>query len=137
MCTRIAIIDERPIFRIRVAHVLGAEVDVHVAAQGVSAKDALALVRDQNIDLLVLGLHEALDSLKALREKGEEVAVLVVADDPHGDLARPKPCAWVRAVYWTSRPRPRRSSRQCAPSSLAGVRSARSWRTCSSMRGYR
>jgi two-component system, NarL family, invasion response regulator UvrY len=87
MTIRIAIVDERPLFRAGVAHSLEAETSVQVVGHTDSPTGALVLVREHDIDVLVLGLHDALDSLKTLREKHEELAVLVVAQDPHGDLA--------------------------------------------------
>lgn len=87
MTIRIAIVDERPLFRAGIANSLKAETNLEVTGQGDSLSDALRIVREHRIDMLVLRLHKALDGLKDLREKQEELAVLVVAEDPHGDLA--------------------------------------------------
>lgn len=98
MTIRIAIVDERPLFRAGVVHSLEAESSLQVAGQSDAPNDAVALVREHDIDVLVLGVHDALDSLKTLREKHEELAVLVVAEDPHGDLAAQAVRAGARGV---------------------------------------
>lgn len=87
MTTRVAILDERPIFRVGAEHVLGAEVAVHVVAEFGRNTDALSLVREHGVNLLLVPVEDALNILKMLREKREEVAVLALADDPNGDLA--------------------------------------------------
>jgi two-component system, NarL family, invasion response regulator UvrY len=87
MTTRVAIFDERPIFRVGAEHVLSAEVGVHVVAESGSNMDALSLVREHGVNLLLVPVEDALNILKSLREKREDVAVLALADDPNGDLA--------------------------------------------------
>lgn len=98
MTIRIAIVDERPLFRAGVVHSLKAESSLQIAGQSDELDAAVALVREHDVDVLVLGVHDALDNLKTLREKYEDLAVLVVADDPHGDLAAQAVRAGARGV---------------------------------------
>jgi two-component system nitrate/nitrite response regulator NarL len=54
---RVVVVDDHPIFREGVASILGAEADVEIVGQGVSAEDALALTREHLPDVLILDIN--------------------------------------------------------------------------------
>jgi len=62
---RLVIIDDHPIFREGVASILGAEPDIEILGQGVSAEDAISLTRDLLPDVILLDVNMPGGGLKA------------------------------------------------------------------------
>lgn len=62
---RLGIIDDHPIFREGVASILGAEPDIEIVGQGVTAEDAIQLTRDFLPDVILLDINMPGGGLKA------------------------------------------------------------------------
>ncbi len=85
---RIAIIDDHPLFRAGVIHILSAQPDFDVVGQGSSASDALAVARSESPDLLILDVSipggglNALESIVAQCPKTKVMMLTVSVDKP-------------------------------------------------------
>lgn len=85
---RIAIIDDHPLFRAGVIHILSARPDLDVVGQGASASDAISVARNESPDLLILDVSipggglDALESIVAECPKTKVVMLTVSVDKP-------------------------------------------------------
>jgi DNA-binding NarL/FixJ family response regulator len=83
---RIALVDDHPMLREGVAHILGAEADMEIIAQGGSAADALRIARDELPDVILLDVSMPGGGIEAARRIAEtcpvvKIAMLTVAED--------------------------------------------------------
>jgi DNA-binding NarL/FixJ family response regulator len=83
---RVAIIDDHPMVREGVAHVIAAEAGFEVVAKGGTAHDAVEIVRVHNPDILVLDISIPGGGVAALQSivklgKNTKVLMLTVSDD--------------------------------------------------------
>jgi DNA-binding NarL/FixJ family response regulator len=65
---RVAIVDDHPLFRQGVAHILGTEPDLELIGEGGTAGDALRLARERRPDILLLDISLPGGGLNATRE---------------------------------------------------------------------
>lgn len=63
----VVIVDDHPLFRAGVAHMLGREADFEIVGEGSSAEEALNLVRDLLPDILILDIDMPGSGLEAAR----------------------------------------------------------------------
>jgi two-component system, NarL family, nitrate/nitrite response regulator NarL len=83
---RVAIVDDHPMVREGVAHVIAAEAGFEVVAKGGTAHDALEIVQMHNPDILVLDVSIPGGGIPALQSivklgKNSKVLMLTVSDD--------------------------------------------------------
>ncbi len=83
---RVAIVDDHPMVREGVAHVIASEAGFEVVAKGGTANDAVEIVRIQNPDILVLDVSIPGGGIAALQAiaklgKSSKVLMLTVSDD--------------------------------------------------------
>lgn len=86
----VVIVDDHPLFRDGVAHMLGREPDFAVVGEGASAAEALALVRDQLPDILMLDLDMPGSGLAAAQAVAADYPatkiVILTASEDEGNL---------------------------------------------------
>ena len=63
---RVAVVDNHPIFCEGLAHVFGRYADIQLVGQGECAKDAIRIAREQNPDVMVLGMNMSGGGLHAV-----------------------------------------------------------------------
>ena len=83
---RIAIVDDHPMVREGVAHVIGAEQDLQVVAQGATADDAVEIVKLHGPDILILDVSIPGGGIAALKtimklDENSKILMLTVSDD--------------------------------------------------------
>jgi two-component system, NarL family, nitrate/nitrite response regulator NarL len=83
---RIAIVDDHPLVREGVAHVIGAETDMEVVAQGATSHDAIEIVKTHKPEILMLDISipgGGLAALQAIMSLGHnsKILMLTVSDD--------------------------------------------------------
>lgn len=64
----VAIVDDHPLFREGVAHILSAQPDIEVVAEGESAADAIRIAAEAIPDIMLLDVSMPGDGLNAVRE---------------------------------------------------------------------
>jgi two-component system, NarL family, nitrate/nitrite response regulator NarL len=64
----VAIVDDHPLFREGVAHILSAQPDIEVVAEGESAADAIRIAAESIPDIMLLDVSMPGDGLNAVRE---------------------------------------------------------------------
>jgi two-component system nitrate/nitrite response regulator NarL len=64
----VAIVDDHPLFREGVAHILSAQPDIEVVAEGESTADALRIAAESMPDIMLLDVSMPGDGLNAVRE---------------------------------------------------------------------
>ena len=72
---RVAVIDDHPLLREGVAKTLDSEDGISVIAQGSCAEDALRIVREEDIDLMLLDISMPGDSIGAVQS--------IIAEQPN------------------------------------------------------
>lgn len=94
MCdvTRIVLVDDHPLFREGVAHILNGEADLQVVAEGDSAEGAIALLQLHRPDLLLLDLDMPGGGLAVVARAAElspetRVAILTASSDEENAIA--------------------------------------------------
>ncbi|MBX9246158.1 response regulator transcription factor [Actinotalea ferrariae] len=79
---RVAVVDDQTLVRQGIRSLLGLSPDIEVVAEGEDGDDALAVVAAGEVDVLLLDLRmprrDGIATLEALRERGDEVPVLVL-----------------------------------------------------------
>ncbi len=79
---RVAVVDDQTLVRQGIRSLLGLSPQIEVVAEGEDGDDALAVVADGQVDVLLLDLRmprrDGIATLEALRERGEDVPVLVL-----------------------------------------------------------
>ena len=79
---RVGIADDHPITRTALRGYLDDQEGIRVVAEAASGREAIDLVRTQEIDVLLLDLdmpgQSGIDALTMIKAKGEHVAVLVL-----------------------------------------------------------
>jgi DNA-binding NarL/FixJ family response regulator len=90
--TRIVLVDDHPLFREGVAHILKSEPDLQVVAEGDSAEEAITLLRQHQPDLLLLDLDMPGGGLSVVARAIEVssatlVVILTASSDEEGALA--------------------------------------------------
>ena len=87
----ILITDDHPIFREGIKVYLNSEVDFNVCCEAESGEEALKLVMDKNIDVVILDIglpgRNGLDILKDIRKFKEDLPVLVFSMYPEESYA--------------------------------------------------
>jgi DNA-binding NarL/FixJ family response regulator len=84
---RVAVVDDHPILREGVVHVLSNEPDIEVVASGGSADDALAIAQQHLPDVMVLDMNMPGGGLEGIRRLGEaypavRCIILTVREEP-------------------------------------------------------
>lgn len=74
----LVIVDDHPLFREGVIAILGAEADIEIVGQGVSAQDALQLVRDLLPDAIILDVNIPGGGLNAARTISTQFPVVKI-----------------------------------------------------------
>ena len=64
----VAIVDDHPLFREGVAHILSAQPDIEVVAEGESTADAIRIAAESMPDIMLLDVSMPGDGLNAVRE---------------------------------------------------------------------
>lgn len=75
---QVAIVDDHPLFREGVAHILGAQPDIEIVAEGESAADAVRIAAEQMPDILLLDVSMPGGGLQAVREIAAAYPVIKV-----------------------------------------------------------
>ena len=90
---RVGIADDHPITRTALRGYLDDQEDIRVVAEASSGREAIDLVRTQEIDVLLLDLdmpgQSGIDALTMIKAKAEHVAVLVLSGYPEHQYAVP------------------------------------------------
>ncbi len=90
---RVGIADDHPITRTALRGYLEEQEDFRVVAEAASGREAIDLVRTQDIDVLLLDLdmpgQSGIDALTMIKAKAEHVAVLVLSGYPEHQYAVP------------------------------------------------
>lgn len=90
---RVGIADDHPITRTALRGYLDDQDDIRVVAEASSGREAIDLVRTQEIDVLLLDLdmpgQSGIDALTMIKAKAEHVAVLVLSGYPEHQYAVP------------------------------------------------
>jgi DNA-binding NarL/FixJ family response regulator len=90
---RVGIADDHPITRTALRGYLDDQEGIRVVAEAASGREAIDLVRTQEIDVLLLDLdmpgQSGIDALTMIRAKAEHVAVLVLSGYPEHQYAVP------------------------------------------------
>ena len=80
--TRVAIIDDQTLVRQGIRSLLGLSDGIEVIAEGADGDDALIIVADNDLDVLLLDLRmpgrDGIATLEAMRDRGDTVPVLVL-----------------------------------------------------------
>jgi len=88
---RILIADDHPIFRAGLKEILGKEKEAKLIGEASNGNEALALVRKQRWDVVVLDItmpgKDGLEVLQELRRERPELPVLVLSAHPEDQLA--------------------------------------------------
>ena len=88
---RILIADDHPIFRAGLKEILGKEKETKLIGEASNGSEALALVRKQHWDVVVLDItmpgKDGLEVLQELRRERPELPVLVLSAHPEDQLA--------------------------------------------------
>ena len=88
---RILIADDHPIFRAGLKEILGKEKEAKLIGEASNGSEALALVRKQHWDVVVLDItmpgKDGLEVLQELRRERPELPVLVLSAHPEDQLA--------------------------------------------------
>ncbi|MQM30201.1 MAG: DNA-binding response regulator [Candidatus Accumulibacter phosphatis] len=83
---RIAIVDDHQIVRAGFRELLGEEIGIHIAFEAASGEDALASLKQNECDVLLLDLslpgQSGVDVLRSVRQRHPDVAVLVLSVFP-------------------------------------------------------
>lgn len=90
--TRVVLVDDHPLFREGVAHILNSEPDLQVVAEGDSAEDAITLLRKHQPDLLLLDLDMPGGGLSVVSRAAEvapatRLVVLTASSDEENAIA--------------------------------------------------
>ena len=80
--TRVAIVDDQTLVRQGIHSLLALSDEIEVIAEGANGDDALTIVADNNLDVLILDLRmprrDGIATLEAMRDRGDTVPVLVL-----------------------------------------------------------
>lgn len=85
---RVMLVDDHPLMRRGIRQLLESEVDFEVICEASNGTDAIAIARQNDVDLIVLDLNmkgmSGLDTLNGLRQDGVEsyIVILTVSDSP-------------------------------------------------------
>jgi len=86
---RLVIVDDHPIFREGVAAVLTAEPDIEIIGQGITADDAVCLVRELRPNVIILDINipgGGLNAAQIICDEFPEVKIVVLTGLPEEDL---------------------------------------------------
>lgn len=90
---RVGIAEDHPITRAALRSFLDEQDDIRVVAEAASGREAIDLVRTQQVDVLLLDLgmpgQSGIDALTMIKAKAEHVAVLVLSAYPERQYAVP------------------------------------------------
>ena len=90
---RVGIADDHPITRTALRGYLDDQEGIRVVAEAASGREAIDLVRTQEVDVLLLDLdmpgQSGIDALTMIKAKAEHVAVLVLSGYPENQYAVP------------------------------------------------
>ncbi|HAJ11449.1 MAG: response regulator transcription factor [Hydrogenophaga sp.] len=88
---RIGIVDDHAIVRTGLCQFLSEQVDLRVAAEGCTGKDALEIARQGDIDVLLMDLsmpdQNGVDALAAIRARYPDLPVLILSGFPETHYA--------------------------------------------------
>jgi DNA-binding NarL/FixJ family response regulator len=89
---RIVLIDDHPLFREGVAHILNSESDLHVIAEGDTAEQAISLIQKHQPDLLLLDLDLPGDGLTVVSRvaaisTATRIVILTASSDEENAIA--------------------------------------------------
>lgn len=88
---RIGIVDDHAIVRAGLCQFLSEQVDLRVAAEGCTGKDALEIARQGDIDVLLMDLsmpdQNGVDALAAIRARYPDLPVLILSGFPETHYA--------------------------------------------------
>src|SRR2546430_732186 len=88
---KVVLADDHQIVRHGLSKILTAEPDISVVGEAQNGEEALAIVRDTDVDVVVLDItmpgHNGLETLKELRKTRPEIAVLVLSMHPADQYA--------------------------------------------------
>jgi DNA-binding NarL/FixJ family response regulator len=89
--TRVAIVDDQTLVRRGISSLLALSAEVEVVAEAGDGDEALAVLDAHDVDVLLLDLRmprrDGLATLEAMRERGDEVPVLVLTTFDDDELA--------------------------------------------------
>ena len=74
----VAIVDDHPLFREGVAHILGAQPDIVVIGQGESAEDAVRIAGENLPDVILLDVSMPGGGLQAVRQIARDFPVVKI-----------------------------------------------------------
>lgn len=88
---RVGIVDDHSIVRSGLRHFFSEHVDLRVAGEAASGREAIDLVRDTELDVLVMDLsmpgQSGIDALAMIRAKAPDVGVLILSAYPEAHYA--------------------------------------------------
>jgi two-component system, NarL family, invasion response regulator UvrY len=88
---RIAIVDDHAIVRAGLRQYLGEQVDLQVIAEACNGREAIDIVRQGLVDVMVMDLsmpdHSGVDALAAIRARAPELPVLILSGFPETHYA--------------------------------------------------
>ena len=88
---RVGIVDDHAIVRTGLRQFLGEQVDLRVVGEAASGREAIDLVRNTEMDVLVMDLsmpgQSGIDALGMIRAKAPELAVLILSGYPEEHYA--------------------------------------------------
>ena len=88
---RVGIVDDHSIVRSGLRHFFSEHVDLRVAGEAASGREAIDLVRDMELDVLVMDLsmpdQSGIDALAMIRAKAPDVGVLILSAYPEEHYA--------------------------------------------------
>lgn len=89
---KILIADDHAIVRKGLAEIISDEIDMQVCYEAKNAEDVIELIRDKEIDIIILDINmpgkSGLDILKDLRFLKPEIPVLILSINPEDQFAR-------------------------------------------------
>lgn len=88
---RVAIVDDHAIMRAGLNQFLGEQVDMRVTAECASGREAMAVVREQQADVLLLDIsmpeQNGVDTLLAVKARAPDLPVLILSSFPEKHYA--------------------------------------------------
>ena len=88
---QIAIVDDHAIVRTGLRQFLGEQVDLRVTGEAANGREALELVRQVPVDVLLMDLsmpeHGGVDALQAIKARFPDLAVLILSGFPEAQYA--------------------------------------------------
>ena len=88
---KVGIVDDHPIVRAGLRHLLSVNVDMRIVGEAASGREAIELVRTTELDVLVMDLsmpgQSGIDALAMIRAKAPDVGILILSGYPEEHYA--------------------------------------------------